>query len=85
MAELVKNLPAMWETWVQSLGWEDPLEKGMAWQPIPVFLPGDSPWTKEPGRLQAIGSQRIRRDCATKYTQNLVDLQYVVSFRCTAK
>ena len=35
----LKNLPAMWETWVQSLGWEDPLEKGMA--TTPVFLPGE--------------------------------------------
>ena len=38
--QLVKNPPAMWETWIQSLGWEDPL-KG-AWQPTPVFLPGES-------------------------------------------
>ena len=37
---MVKNLPAMWETWVRSLGWEDPLEE--AWQPTPVFLPGES-------------------------------------------
>ena len=37
---MVKNLPAMWETWVQSLGWEDPM--GRAWQPTPVFLPGES-------------------------------------------
>ena len=36
MAHIVKNLPAMWENWVQSLGWEDPLE--MKWQPTPVFL-----------------------------------------------
>ena len=40
VAQMVKNLPAMWETWVQSLGWEDPL--GRAWQPTPVFLPGES-------------------------------------------
>ena len=38
MAQLVKNLPAMWETWVRSLGWEDPLEKEM--EPTPVLLPG---------------------------------------------
>ena len=38
-AQLVKNLPAMQETWVQSLGWEDPLEKGRL--PTPVFLPGE--------------------------------------------
>ena len=39
VAQLVKNLPAMWETWVQSLGWEDPLEKGMV--PTPVFWSGE--------------------------------------------
>ena len=39
-AQMVKNLPAMWETWVQSLGWEDPLEKQMA--TTPVLLPGKS-------------------------------------------
>ena len=51
MAQLVKNLPAMWETWVQSLGWEDPLEKGKA-IPTPVFWPGGfhglySPWGRK--------------------------------------
>ena len=40
VAQMVKNLPAMQETRVQSLGWEDPLE-GRAWQPTPVFLPGE--------------------------------------------
>ena len=40
MAQMKNNLPAMQETWVQSLGWEDPLEKEM--QPTPVFLPGES-------------------------------------------
>ena len=50
MAQLVKILPAMWETWVQSLGWEDPLEKGKA--PTPVFWPGEfhglySPWGRK--------------------------------------
>ena len=57
---MVKNLPAVWETWVQSLGWEDPLEEGM--QPTPVFLPGESPWTGEPGGLLSMGSQRVRYD-----------------------
>ena len=47
----------MWETWVRSLGWQDPLEE--AWQPTPVFLPGESPWTEEPGELQSMGSQRV--------------------------
>ena len=41
VAQLVKNPPAMWETWVQFLGWEDPLEEGRAWPPTPVFLPGE--------------------------------------------
>ena len=40
VAQMVKRLPTMWETWVQSLGWEDPLEK--KWQPTPLFLPGES-------------------------------------------
>jgi len=47
VAHLVKNAPAMWETWVQSLGWEDTLEK--QWLPTPVFWPGEfhglyTPW-----------------------------------------
>ena len=42
VAQMVKRLPTMWETWVQSLGWEDLLEKDMKWQPTPVFLPGKS-------------------------------------------
>ena len=47
VAQMVKNLPAAWETWVRSLGWEDPLEE-RARQPTPVFLPGESPWTDQP-------------------------------------
>ena len=53
VAQLVKNLPAMQETWVRSLGREDPLEEGMA--PTPGFLPGESPWTEEPDSLQSTG------------------------------
>ena len=46
---MVKNLPAMWETWVQSLGWDDPLEKGMATHSsIPSWR---IPWTEKPGGL----------------------------------
>ena len=41
VAQLVKNLPAMWETWGQSLGWEDPLEKEGNWLPTPVFWHGE--------------------------------------------
>ena len=60
VTQMVKSLPAVQETSVQSLGWEDPLEKGMAthfsilaWRIL---------WTEEPGRLQSMGSQRIRYD-----------------------
>ena len=60
VAQMVKNLPAVQETWVGSLGWEDPLEESMA--TTPVFLPGESPWTEEPGRLKSMGSQRVRHD-----------------------
>ena len=49
VAQMVKNLPAMPETWVRSLGWEDPLEEGKATNP--VFLPGESSWTEDPSRL----------------------------------
>ena len=55
VAQTVKNPPAMWETWIQSLGWKDPLEKGMATHSN--ILPWRFPWTEEPGRLQSMGSQ----------------------------
>ena len=57
---MVKNLLAMRETWVQSLGWEDPLEKGMATHSS--ILSWRIPWTEEPDRLQSMGSQRVRHD-----------------------
>ena len=56
----VKHLPAMLETWVQSLGQEDPLEKEMA--TYSSTLAWKIPWTEEPGRLQSMGSQRVRHD-----------------------
>ena len=57
MAQRIKCLPAMQETWVRSLGQEDPLEKGMA---IPSStLAWKIPWTEKPGRLQSMGSQRV--------------------------
>ena len=55
---MLKDLPAMWETQVQSLGQEDPLEKVMATN-SPI-LAGKIPQTEEPGRLQSMGSQRVR-------------------------
>ena len=60
MAQTVKNLPAMWETRVLSLGREDPLEKGMAMHSR--ILAWRIPWTEEPGRLWSMGSQRVRHD-----------------------
>ena len=53
MTQMVKNLPAMWKTQVQSLGQEDPLEKGMA--PHSDILAWEIPWTGEPGGLQSVG------------------------------
>ena len=57
---MVKSLPAMQETQVQSLGWEATLEKGMATHSS--ILTWIIPWTEEPGRLQSIGSQRVGHD-----------------------
>ena len=56
VAQMVKNLPAMQETWVQSLDWDDPLQNGMA--PYCSILAWRIPWTEEPGGLQSMGYQR---------------------------
>ena len=61
---MVKNLPAMQETQVCSLCWEDPLEKGMATDSS--ILAWRILWTEEPGRLQSMGSQRVGHNLATK-------------------
>ena len=63
VAQMVKNLLAMQETWVQSLGWEDPLQKGMATHFS--LLAWRTPWTEEPGGLQSMGSQRVWHDWVT--------------------
>ena len=60
VAQRVKRLPAMQETWVQSLDWEDPLEKEMATHSS--ILVWRTPWAEEPGGLQSMGSQRVRHD-----------------------
>ena len=63
VALVVKNLPALQETqetWVESLSWEDPLEEGMATHSS--VLAWRIPWTEKPGRLQSIGSHRVRHD-----------------------
>ena len=56
VAQMTKNLPAMWEAWVGSLGWEDPLEEGMATHSS--IQAWRIPWTEEPGGLQSVGLQR---------------------------
>ena len=70
VTEMVKNLPAMWKSWVRSLGWKDPLEKWMAihssvhaWR---------IPWTEEPGGIQSMWLQRVRYDWVTN-THTLSD------------
>ena len=60
LAQMVKNLPAMQENQVRSLGWEDPLEKEMATHSS--ILAWRIPWREEPGRLQSMGSQRVGHD-----------------------
>ena len=60
VAQSVQNLPAVQETRVQSLGWEDPLEKEMATHSS--ILAWKSSWTQKPSGLQSIGSQRVRHD-----------------------
>ena len=60
VAQTVKRLSTMRETWVRSLGWEDPLEKEMAIHSSTIAW--KVPWTEEPGRLQSMGSQRVGHD-----------------------
>ena len=63
VAQMVKHLPTMWETWVRSLGQEDPLEKDMATHSS--TLAWKIPWMEERGRLQSMGSQRVGHDWTT--------------------
>ena len=60
VAQMVKNLPAMWKTRIQSLGWEELLEKGMATHSS--ILAWRIPWTEEPGGLQPMGLQTVGHD-----------------------
>ena len=56
LAQMVKNSPAVWETWVQKIPWR------RAWPPTPELLPGESPWKQESSGLQSMGSQRVGHD-----------------------
>ena len=69
---MVKNPPATQEIWFQSLGWEDPLEEGMATQSS--ILAWRIPMAEEPGRLQSMGSQRVRPDRVTKHSTTYSDV-----------
>ena len=60
MAQTIKRLSAMQETWVRSLGWEDPLDKEMAAHSS--ILAWKTPWIEEPGRLQSTGSHTVGHD-----------------------
>ena len=75
VAQLVKNLSAVQETWVRSLGWGDPLEKEMATHSR--ILAWKISWTEEPGRPQSMGSQRVGHDWVTS-------LSLYISWSCTA-
>ena len=69
VAQMVKHLSTMWETRVRSLGREDPLEKEMAIHSSTIAW--KIPWTEEPGRLQSMGSQRVRHDWATDNNKSI--------------
>ena len=62
---MVNSLPTMWETWVRSLGQEDPLEKGKATHSS--ILAWNIPWTEEPGGLLSMGLQRVGHDRVTNH------------------
>ena len=68
VAQTVKRLSTMQETWVWSMGWEDPLEKEMAIHSSTIAW--KIPWTEEPGRLQSMGSQRVGHDRATSHSRS---------------
>ena len=78
---MIKNLPAMRETWFHP--WVGKVPWRREWQPTPVFLPGESPWTEEPGRLSSMGSQRVGHNWETNY--NPERLQQFTSSRHRAR
>ena len=70
VAQMVKRLSTMWETWVRSLDWEDPLEKAVA--PHSSTIAWKIPWTEEPGRLQSMESLRVGHDWATSLSLDIL-------------
>ena len=79
-AQMVKNLPAMQETWIQSLGWEDPQGNGMATHSS--ILSWGIPWTEEPGGLQSIGLQRVGHDWVTNTNFYTLRLNMLTCMKC---
>ena len=77
VVQSVKNLSAMRETWVPSLGWEDPLVKGVTTHSS--ILAWRIPWTEEPGRPQSMGSQRVGPSCMTN---TFTSITFHVRKRC---
>ena len=77
VSQTVKNLPAMWESQVQSLSWEDPLEKGMAIHSS--ILAWRIPWTEEPDKLQFMGSQRVKHDWKTNTSTFQKEMILIIS------
>ena len=77
VAQMVKRLLAMWETWVRSLGWEDPLEKEMATHFS--ILAWKITWMEEPGMLQYMGSQRVRHDWVTSLSLRFRKFSAIIS------
>ena len=74
VAQRLKRLPATWEIWVRSLGWEDPLEKEMAIHFS--ILAWRIPWMEELGGLQSMGSQRVGHDWATSLSQTYFSMTF---------
>ena len=84
VAQTVKNSPAMHKTWVQSLGWEDPLEESLATHSS--ILAWRVPRTEEPGRLLwSTGSQRIRHNCVTKHFLQSTEYGILMQFSSKEK
>ena len=77
VAQMVKNPPAMQETWVWSLGWEEPPEEGMTTHSC--ILAWRIPWTEGPGGLQSMGSQRVRHNWATQHSTSSISSVVTVS------
>ena len=82
VAQMVKHLPTMCETQVQSLGWEDLLEKEMATHSS--ILAWRTPWTEKPGGLQFMGSKRVRHNWATSLTLIHLGLMKVIMQSCNS-